>query len=151
MVGINGKMNEIQAAIGLEVLKHVESEKNKRAQLLDVYHRELINIPGISFFRQPRNIKNSFQYFVILIKKKLFGRSRDEVYTELKKYNVFSRKYFYPLCSSYSCYKDLPSSAKGKLPIAHQVVQQVLTLPFYGGLSIEDVKNICAILKGLKL
>lgn len=148
--GINGKMNEIQAVIGLEVLKQIESEKSKRAQLLDTYHQELADIPGISFFKQPKSIKNSYQYFAILIKEEVFGRSRDEVYNELKKYNVFSRKYFYPLCSNYSCYKDLPSSAKEKLPIAHQIVQEVLSLPFYGTLSIEDVKAVCAILKGLK-
>lgn len=79
-----------------------------------------------------------------------FGMSRDEVHAELKKYNVITRKYFNPLCSDYDCYKGLPSANPENLPVAHKVVKEVLCLPLYGNLELEDVKIISQIIRGLK-
>jgi dTDP-4-amino-4,6-dideoxygalactose transaminase len=154
MPGINGKMNEIQAVLGLLVADLVGNEKKKRAKLLRTYQEELKDIEGISIVTCQKNskykIKPSYQYFVVRINANKFGRSRDYLYTELKKYNVFARKYFYPLCSDYTCYRNLPSSAPAYLPVAQEVVKEVLCLPFYGGLSANDVMRICSILKSLR-
>ena len=150
MPGINGKMNELQAALGLLTLELVAAERKKRQELLEVYYRELEGLEGISFHKKPANVRNSYQYFVIRINKERFGKSRDFVYDEFKKYNVFVRKYFHPLCSEYACYKHLPSSNRENLPVAHQVVSEVLCLPFYGGLSAADVAKICAILRSFR-
>ena len=144
--GINGKMNEIQAAIGLVVLDCIRDERNKRKKLLDTYKICLKDVEGISFLENNPNIKNSYQYFVIRIDKELFGKSRDSVYKELKKYNIFTRKYFYPLCSNYKYYCKLPSASKSNLFIANKVVKEVLTMPFHGGLSVDDIEKICCIL-----
>ena len=149
-IGINGKMNEIQAVLGLLVLEKVADEMKKRKLLLDTYHHYLRNIEGISFVKLPVNIKKSYQYFTIRINEKEFGKSRDYVYDKFKKYNVFTRKYFYPLCSEYPHYKNLPSSKKGNLPIAHEVIKEVLSMPFYGGLSVNDIEKICSILKSFR-
>src|SRR3989338_9746583 len=146
-IGINGKMNEIQAVLGLLVLEKVADEMKKRKLLLDTYHHYLRNIEGISFVKLPVNIKKSYQYFTIRINGKEFGKSRDYVYDKFKKYNVFTRKYFYPLCSEYPHYKNLSSSKKTNLPVAHKVVNEVLSMPFYGGLSVNDIEKICSILK----
>ncbi len=72
------------------------------------------------------------------------------VYEQFKKYNIFTRKYFYPLCSEYSHYRDLSSSRKTNLPVAHKVVKEVLSMPFYGGLSVDDIEKICNILKSFR-
>ena len=149
-IGINGKMNEIQAVLGLLVLEKVEGEMKKRKLLLDTYHHYLRNIEGINFVKLPVNIKKSYQYFTIRINGKEFGKSRDYVYDKFKKYNVFTRKYFYPLCSEYPHYKNLSSSKKTNLPVAHKVVNEVLSMPFYGKLSVNDVEKICNILKNFK-
>ncbi len=151
MPGINGKMNEIQAALGLIVLDYIEEEKRKRQVLFDTYRQCLGGIEGISLPENEQSgLKNGFQYFVIRIDEKLFGVSRDDVYQEFKKYNVFTRKYFYPLCSDYACYKHLPSSVPANLPVANKVANEVLSLPFYGGLAPGDVKNISNILKSFR-
>jgi dTDP-4-amino-4,6-dideoxygalactose transaminase len=154
MPGINGKMNEIQAVLGLLVADLVENEKKKRAKLLRRYREELKDIQGISIVNYPKDnsskIKPSYQYFVVRINKIKFGRSRDYIYNELKKYNVFARKYFYPLCSDYACYRNLPSSSPANLPVAQKVVREVLCLPFYGGLSVDDVVRICSLLKSFR-
>lgn len=150
MPGINGKMNELQAALGLLTLELVSEERKKRQKLLEAYHQELEGLDGVTFYNKPDNVKNSYQYFVIRINKDRFGKTRDFAYEEFKKYNVFARKYFYPLCSEYACYKHLPSSNKENLPVAHQIVSEVLCLPFYGGLSASDVRKICAILRSFR-
>ena len=92
-------------------------------------------------------VRSSYQYFAIRIDEEEFGRSRDHVYEELKKYNVYARKYFHPLCSNYECYKHLPSADRNNLPVANKIGNGVLSMPFYGGLTKEDVETICEILR----
>jgi dTDP-4-amino-4,6-dideoxygalactose transaminase len=150
MPGINGKMNELQAALGLVMLGYVEAEREKRKQLHRLYCRCLENVKGITLPVDAASMKSSYQYFVIRVEEKSFGRSRDEVYDQLKTYNVFSRKYFYPLCSEYACYRHLPSAAPANLPVANQVAREVLCLPFYGGLDDSDIEQICEILLSMK-
>ncbi|SFL45339.1 DegT/DnrJ/EryC1/StrS family aminotransferase [Pelosinus propionicus] len=150
MPGINGKMNEIQAAIGLVVLNYIEEERRKRAILIDTYRRCLMDVEGISFLSDIAGVKSNSQYFVMRISEKIFGRSRNYVYDEFMKYNVFTRKYFYPLCSEYTCYRHLPSSSMVNLPVAHKVVQEVLSMPLYGELTVNEVEKICDILKSFQ-
>ena len=150
MPGINGKMNEIQSALGLLVLKYMEEERIKRAKLLNLYIEYLKDVEGISFLTPNPNVKSGYQYFVIRIDEKLFGISRDTVYKKFKEFNIFTRKYFYPLCSDYTCYRQLPSSSSANLPVANRVVQEVLSMPFYGGLTEDDVLMICNILKSFR-
>jgi dTDP-4-amino-4,6-dideoxygalactose transaminase len=151
MPGINGKMNELQAALGLIVLDYIEDEKMKRKKLLEIYNNCLKDVQGLTLsINEKPGIKQSYQYFVIRIDKKLFGASRDYVYQEFKKYNIFTRKYFYPLCSDYTCYKHLPSSDRTNLPVANRIAEEVLSMPFYGGLGTDDVENICEILKSFR-
>ena len=148
--GINGKMNEIQAALGLIILTYINEERNKRKVLTKTYRQCLKDIEGISFLEDMHGVKSNYQYFVIRIDEKFFGRSRDYVYKKLKGYNIFTRKYFYPLCSEYPYYKQLPSSSRNNLPVAQKVAKEVLCMPLYGELSINDVEKICDILKCLK-
>jgi dTDP-4-amino-4,6-dideoxygalactose transaminase len=154
MPGINGKMNEIQAVIGLLVADLIDGEKMRRKELLRLYRESLKEVEGIdiinSFDSEESKLKSSYQYLIIRINEKLFGKSRDYIYSEFRKYNIFARKYFYPLCSDYSCYKNLPSSTPVNLPVANSIVKEVLCLPFYGGLSLCDVEKICNILKSFK-
>ena len=81
------------------------------------------------------------------IDEKIFGRSRDYVYEAFKNFNVYTRKYFHPLCSEYTCYRQLNSASLANLPVANIIGQQVLSMPMYGELTEDDVRKICAILK----
>ncbi|KKS96079.1 MAG: DegT protein [Candidatus Gottesmanbacteria bacterium GW2011_GWA2_43_14] len=149
-IGINGKMNEIQAALGLLVLKIKNKERMKRKLLCATYRNCLINTEGISILGEESNIKNSYQYLVIRIDQKKFGRSRNFIYSKLKEYNIFTRKYFYPLCSNFPYYKNHKSSGSKNLPEATKAVEEVLSMPFYGELKVVDIEKICTILKNLK-
>jgi len=150
MPGINGKMNEMQAAVGLVLLNYIKEERKKRQVLINKYKECLHGIDGIYFQEVSDNVRSNYQYFVIKINQDEFGASRDAVYTGFKKYNVFTRKYFYPLCSDFTCYRQLPSSATANLLAAKLISQQVLSMPLYGELSIQDVERICDMLKGFK-
>lgn len=145
--GINGKMNELQAAMGLSVLGLVDGERKKRRKIAEIYKMELENIEGIYFLPYMPNIKDSYQYFIIRINEKKFSKSRDYVYEELKKYNIFARKYFFPLCSNFDFYKSLQSARTENLPVANTISNQVLSLPFYGSLKEEEIRIICRIIK----
>jgi dTDP-4-amino-4,6-dideoxygalactose transaminase len=151
MPGINGKMTEIQAAIGMLLIDHVEEERQRRGLILKAYHEHLQGVEGITFLpHEQEGVVKSYQYCILRIDEQAFGCSRDFVYHEFKKYNVFTRKYFSPLCSNYTCYKHLPSSHPLNLPVANKIVSEVLSMPFYGGLSTDDVGKICDILKSLR-
>ena len=148
MSGINGKLDEVRAGIGRIMLNYVEEEQAKRRQLHKIYDAELSAVDGIKLMPKcNENVKLNYQYYVIRIDEKVFGKSRDEVYDELKKYNVYPRKYFHPLCSEYTCYRQLNSSSVENLPVANVIGRQVLSLPMYGELSADDVRKICAIIK----
>jgi dTDP-4-amino-4,6-dideoxygalactose transaminase len=148
--GINGKMNEVQAALGLAVLDLVAAERAARSAIVDRYRERLDGVPGLGLLPRLPGVTDSFQYFVIRIDAAAFGRSRDEVQASLKAYNVLTRKYFFPLCSEYPCYQHLPSSRPAGLPVAHQAVREVLCLPLYGTLPLDAVDRICDLLLALK-
>lgn len=141
--GLNAKLNEVQAAFGLEVLKCVKEEQVRRQTIKKMYEQCLNNIPGVRVITNLEGEQSSYQYFVIEINEEKYGKSRDFIYEEFKKYNVFTRKYFDPLCSDFEWYKDNKSTRKENLPVAHTIIQRVLSLPYYGELALEEVKVIC--------
>jgi dTDP-4-amino-4,6-dideoxygalactose transaminase len=143
-VGLNGKMNELQAVMGLAVLECVAAEIDRRLAVVDVYRRRLDGVPGLTLAPCVPGAA-SVQYFVVRINAQEFRRSRDQVHEALKAHNVFTRKYFYPLCTDYSCYRDLPSSGR-PMPAARAAVSEVLCLPIYGTLPLADVETICDLL-----
>jgi dTDP-4-amino-4,6-dideoxygalactose transaminase len=150
MPGINGKMTEFQAAVGLVNLNYIEEEIRQRKINTETYLKCLSGINGITCLELPPGVKGSYQYFVIRIHEEEFGRSRDWVYQALKDYNVFTRKYFYPLCSDIPCYRDLPSAQPENLPIAHKAVREVLCLPLYGALTADEITRICELITSFK-
>jgi len=147
--GLNAKMNEIQAVIGLEVLKIVEQERQKRQKIKKTYEQNLSKIPGIRILTNLEDDCSSYQYFVIEIDELKYGKSRDWIHEELKKYNVYTRKYFYPLCSDFQWYQHLKSAQFSNLPVAQKSVKKVLSMPFYGELDLKSVVKICRIIENL--
>jgi dTDP-4-amino-4,6-dideoxygalactose transaminase len=148
--GINGKMTELQAALGLLVLEDLQGEINKRKKLYETYFSCLKGLGGINIQSNNSEIKPNYQYCVIRIDEERFGYSRDAIYVKLREYNVYARKYFYPLCSDYEFYKHLPSADPAHLVVSQKVAKEVLTMPLYGELTTYDVEKICEILHNLK-
>lgn len=145
--GINAKMNEIQASFGLLQLKYVDKAIESRQQIANAYRRELADIPGVSFFDDIPGVKHAYSYFPILVDESLYGASRDHLYEKMKKENIFSRRYFYPLISNFPTYRGLASSSLDNLPIANVIADKVLCLPIYPELELYQVLRICELIK----
>ncbi|MBI4833061.1 MAG: DegT/DnrJ/EryC1/StrS family aminotransferase [Candidatus Lindowbacteria bacterium] len=148
--GINGKMNELQAAYGLLQLKIVDAEIANRKRLTQLYRERLKNIPGISFQDEMPFVTHNYSHFAITVDQELFGLSRDGLYEKLKLFNIVPRKYFYPLCSHFACYSGLPSANKENLPVAEETAEKVLCLPLYGTLGDGPIEIICEVIREIQ-
>jgi dTDP-4-amino-4,6-dideoxygalactose transaminase len=144
--GINSKMNEMQAALGLVQLNHYDENIKKRRAIADTYRKELTNIKGISILPEPIETISNYAYFPIFINEKEFGISRDQLYEKLKHNNIFARRYFYPLISEFPMYTSLESASTLNLPTGTRLAEEVICLPLYSELKKEDVINITSIL-----
>ena len=143
-VGTNAKMNEFCAAMGLCNLRHIDEEIEKRSKVYSRYVERLSNVKGLTISKEQENVKPNFAYFPVVFDKKVFGKSRDEIMEELMHENIYTRKYFYPLINDYECYRNEYDS---KLtPIAKKISDNVLTIPMYADLSLDDVDRICDII-----
>ena len=142
-IGLNGKMSELHAALGLCVLECIGDELVQRRRLLARYVERLAPLQGIACLQTVNGAAGSCQYCVVRVDRAAFGCSRDLLHDGLRRYNVFTRKYFYPLCADYDCYRTLPSAAAANLPVAARAVREVLCLPLYGALTESDVDRIC--------
>jgi dTDP-4-amino-4,6-dideoxygalactose transaminase len=146
--GINAKMNEVQAAMGLLQLKYIDCAIDRRKQIAEYYRTHLNGIEGLAVMHDSPGVKHCYSYFPILIDEARYGSSRDAVYEELKKHNIFGRRYFYPLISQFPTYRGLDSAQPGRMPVAEKVTKEVICLPLYPDLELQSVDLICAILKG---
>lgn len=145
MVGTNAKMNEFQAAMGLVNLRYIEDQIKKRKAITSRYKQNLKQVTGISYVDEIEGVTHNYSYFPILVNDEAFGKTRDELHEMLKEYNIFTRKYFYPLCTEFDCYKN--QNEFYEVPNAHYVANRVLTLPIYSSLSLETVDFICDAIK----
>jgi len=146
--GINAKMNEFQAALGLLQLKYIDKAIEKRKQVACHYREGLKNISGISYLEDMPDVKHCYAYFPVLIDVDKFGKTRDDVYEELKRHNIYGRRYFYPLISQFPTYRGLESAQPGIMPVAERVTQKVICLPIYPELRIKTVNQICQAILG---
>lgn len=138
--GINGKMNEFQAAIGLAQLKHIDHALELRSQIDRRYRKSLAGITGIRCLPPPSSVRHNHAYFPILVGQD-FAISRDNLYHRMRNAAdgpVYARRYFYPLISEFPMYRGIPSSNPNNLHIATHAAKQVLCLPIYPTLSSDD-------------
>ena len=147
--GLNGKMNEMQAAYGLLHLSMIDSEIASRRELAKIYRERLRDIPGLDTVDEQPGVAHNYAYFPILVNSKKYGMTRDDLFLNLRKFNIMTRRYFYPLCSRYPIYAQLPSSDPQSLPVAEAVARQVLCLPIYGTLEKYIPERICLIAQKL--
>jgi dTDP-4-amino-4,6-dideoxygalactose transaminase len=139
--GINGKMNEFQAAVGLAQLKHIDSALAKR-EAIDFRYRELLaGTLGVCRPPLPSTCRHNYSYFPILVEDD-YPISRDDLYLALKDRGVNLRRYFYPLISEFPMYRGLPSANRDNLPLATKAARQVLCLPIYPDLERKVVDQI---------
>jgi dTDP-4-amino-4,6-dideoxygalactose transaminase len=144
MPGTNAKMNEMQAQMGSMILGQINEIIEKRKKISMIYRERLKDIPGIYVRPElPKEVRYNYAYFPVEVHENEFGISRDQLYEKMKEYNVYARRYFYPLVCDYACYQSI--SVKDPLTVARKAAERILTLPIYYDLSLEDVEKICDI------
>ena len=144
--GINGKLNEVQAAFGLLQLQYIDEIIRKRRRIAYMYRERLDNIRGIRFLDDRMGVRHNYSYFPIIIEEGDYGKSRDEVYQLLKKENIYSRRYFYPLISEFPTYRGLASATEDNLPVAGKISKSVICLPIYPDLELVEIEKIVSFL-----
>lgn len=145
--GINAKMNEVQAAYGLLQLKYFNQHIAERRKIAELYTQEISDVPGIKVGFIPDGLSYNYAYFSIFVDEDIYGFTRDELYSRLKQKKIYARRYFYPLISQFPTYKGLPSAREDNLPVAVRKAEQVLCLPIFPGLSNEEIKGVCTIIR----
>lgn len=142
-IGGNAKMNEFQAAMGLCNIKRVDDEIEKRRKITERYVSNLEDVDGIKLQKPQNGVKHNHSYFPVIFDG--YKKTRDQVHEELKRENIFTRKYFYPLTKDFACYSARFKSAD--TPVADFISKRVLTLPLYADLEPQDADRICDIIK----
>lgn len=139
--GINSKMDEMRSAYGLLNLKQVDKAIEARHQVATKYREALKDVEGIEFWEDIPGVKHNYSYFPIFIHKS-YGITRDELYFKMREQGVLGRRYFYPLISNFSTYRNLPSATKENLPIATKMAERVICLPMHHALSDDDIDRV---------
>lgn len=147
--GINGKMNEVQAAMGLLQLKHIDQVIERRRDIDKKYRKKLESIHGINCPSLPVNTIYNYSHFPILVEKD-YPLSRDELYERFCEHDIFVRRYFYPLISEFPMYRGLASASQDNLPVALDVSRKILCLPIYPNLSDEQLSLVIDVIEKSK-
>ena len=143
IAGINGKMSEFNAALGILQLKYFKNVVSQRKQIATKYQSRLEKIDGIEIVGPFPQMESNYSYYPILVTDK-FRMTRDELFEALKNVGINTRRYFYPLISTFPMYQHLPSSDVNNLLVAHNASQQILCLPIYPSLETSLIDKICS-------
>jgi dTDP-4-amino-4,6-dideoxygalactose transaminase len=139
--GINGKMSEFNAALGMLQLKYIDQALAMRKAIDVAYRERLKDVKGIHCLNDAGEKVANYSYFPILVQAD-YPISRDELNQKLKDVGINPRRYFYPLISDFPMYRGLPSAHRENLPAATVAAQQVLCLPIYPDLDMSVVDEI---------
>jgi len=143
-MGLNAKMNEVQAAFGLVHLRHMEhiTEGRKAATLM--YRKLLSEVPGLRVIREPAEVRFNYPYLPVVIDPRTFGRSRDRLAEHLLNKNIVTRCYFSPLVTAYP---EFLAYRNGALPVAEKMAERVLCLPLYHDITAGEVTRVAEAIK----
>ncbi|MDY0922126.1 DegT/DnrJ/EryC1/StrS family aminotransferase [Leclercia sp. CFBP8987] len=144
--GINAKMNEVEAAFGMLQLNYIDQALVERKAIADNYRQLLDGVEGITQISVPADVTWNYAYFPILVEPE-FGIDRDALYESMKDEGIMTRRYFYPLITSFAMYSTLPTASETNLPVANEIAAKVLCLPIYPGLSREDQQHVVDVIR----
>lgn len=144
--GINGKMSEVNAAMGLLQLHHVRDVIAIRKGIDQRYRESLKDIRGIRCMESAGPDTRNYCYFPILVESG-YSITRDDLYEKLRRSGIFGRRYFYPLISEFPMYRGMNSARRENLPVATSVSRKVLCVPIYPDLTSFDQQRVIDIIR----
>ena len=144
--GINGKMDEMRAAFGLLNLRQVDAAIEARHQVAIRYREALRPVEGIDFWDDMPGVRHNYGYFPVFIDADKYGMTRDDLFNKLREHRILARRYFYPLISSFSTYRGLPSASQENLPVATRMADTVICLPIHHELTENDQQRVLEVI-----
>jgi dTDP-4-amino-4,6-dideoxygalactose transaminase len=144
--GLNTKMSELNAAVGLALLPQIDAAIAARNHVAARYWDALAQIEGLRCLCPPNKAGHNSYAFPMLVGEG-YPISRDALYHRLREDEIFPRRYFYPLISDMPMYRDLPSAAPERLPVSRKAADQILCLPLYPDLDPSDQDRIIEIVQ----
>ena len=135
-LGINAKMSELQAAMGLAVLPHINEIFKDRKKVIDHYNNNL-NFTKISKLKLREGTSWNYSYYPIIFESEKVLLS---VQKKLNETDIYPRRYFYPSLNTLSYVEKI------SMPLSESVEKRVLCLPLYCSLGMEDLDTICKII-----
>lgn len=145
--GINGKMNEFSAALGLLQLARVEAALARRRTIAERYRSALIDVQGIRLMFADAASNTNYGYFPIMVGPD-YPIDRDALYWRMREAGVHARRYFHPLISDFPMYRGMLSAQHANLPVAADAAGRVLCLPIYPDLGEEDQLRVIDLVRG---
>ena len=143
--GANAKLDEFRSAMGICNLRHLAAEIQKRKAVFERYCQHLAPVPGLRLNRLQKDTEPNYAYFPVYVDASAFGCHRDELHRVLVEHQIIARKYFYPATNHFACSQD--KIVRGDTPVSDRVSQNILTLPMYADLALEEVDRICAVIR----
>jgi dTDP-4-amino-4,6-dideoxygalactose transaminase len=141
--GLNGRLTEINAAIGLAALRMLPQNLERRGALAARYRSHLDPVPGLTFQHVPDGARSTYKDFTVAVEPELFGLTSRQLAAALRAEGVDTRRYFDPPLHRQTAY---PADPRPDLPTTDRLARTLLSLPLYAHLPESDVKNICTVI-----
>ncbi|MBL4659150.1 MAG: aminotransferase class I/II-fold pyridoxal phosphate-dependent enzyme [Alcanivoracaceae bacterium] len=148
-IGINGKMPEVCAAMGLTNLESFSSSLTNNKKIYDEYKKLIAGLKGLSLHTYDETEKNNYQYVVIDVDESAVGLSRDNFIEILHAENIKARKYFYPGCHNMQPYISNNDTNKLNLLNTRFLSHRLMVLPAGSSMTIAQVNKVGNILKSI--
>jgi dTDP-4-amino-4,6-dideoxygalactose transaminase len=145
-VGLNARMSEMHAVVGLGSLQMLDDNVLERRRLVALYESKLQKLQGIRFQQIDAGNECSFKDFSIRVVAADFGRTRDELRRTLSNHGIETRTYFDPPVHRQTAYRTYRHRGGG-LAVTDQVASEILNLPLYVGLTDEDVDRVVSVIE----
>ncbi len=149
-LGVNGKMSEISAAMGVTNLEAMDDFIAINQRNYQLYRKLLAGLQGIRVIEYDTRERNNFQYMVIEVDESTCPVSRDALVAHLHGQNIIARKYFWPGCHRMEPYKSLQPNADLLLSQTNLTAARVIVLPTGQAVGEDEVRRVCeAISRGI--
>lgn len=147
-LGLSARMSELHAAVGLIGLRHVHELVKARTERIALYRDRLADLPGCQVQQFPYDRATSGNYFVLFVGEGA-KRSRDQMYDDLKKIGIQTKRYFYPPVHAQSIFQLYPMRLSAQLTQTNKVSREGLALPLYSHMKAQEIDYVCSEIRNL--
>lgn len=147
--GLNGRMQEFSAILGLESLGLLEKNASRRNEIATVFRNRLGRLPGVGFQKIRPADRSSYKDFVISIESEHFGLTRDALSAALRAEGIDTRNYYDPPLHLQTAYRQYQAMSRGTLPVTEALAKTALSLPIYAGMTLDDIEGICTAIEAV--